>query len=319
MSTNNASAPPEAEISNGVIQAKLFLPDAGNGYYRGTRFDWSGIIHSLKCGGHDYFGRWFEHYDPTTHDCIMGPVEEFRTNGAGLGYAEAEAGGTFIRIGVGVVRKPVETGYRMSHCYDIIDPGKWTVKVELDRIGFTHELADGAAYAYQYHKTIRLVENQPLMVIEHLLKNRGLKAINTTQYNHNFFVMDGLPTNPGCTVTFPFKLRAVGDMRGLAEIRGNQLVYLRELQTGERAGTKLEGFGSSATDYQFTLEHRKARAGVKVTGDQPLSELYFWSVRTTICPEPKILLHVEPGHEAAWKIAYEFYDLDDREEQTQTV
>jgi hypothetical protein len=32
---------PEAQISNGQITAKMYLPDARNGYYRSTRFDWS--------------------------------------------------------------------------------------------------------------------------------------------------------------------------------------------------------------------------------------------------------------------------------------
>jgi hypothetical protein len=66
---------PEAEISNGRIQAKFYLPDAERGYYRGTRFDWSGSIYSLQCNGHEYFGKWFEKYDPKIHDAITGPVE----------------------------------------------------------------------------------------------------------------------------------------------------------------------------------------------------------------------------------------------------
>jgi len=49
---------PEAQISNGVLQVKLLLPDAQNGYYRGTRFDWSGAISSLQFQGHEYFGNW---------------------------------------------------------------------------------------------------------------------------------------------------------------------------------------------------------------------------------------------------------------------
>src|SRR6266853_1360317 len=93
---------PEQEISNGQIQAKILLPDAERGSYRGTRFDWSGIIASLQYKGHEYFGQWYEEHDPKIHDAITGPVEEFMTNDAGLGYAEATAGGTFIRIGVGV-------------------------------------------------------------------------------------------------------------------------------------------------------------------------------------------------------------------------
>ncbi|MGH2564453.1 MAG: hypothetical protein ACRDE5_08070, partial [Ginsengibacter sp.] len=46
--------PPEAEITNGLITAKLYLPDAENGYYRGSRFDWSGVISDLQYKGHSY-------------------------------------------------------------------------------------------------------------------------------------------------------------------------------------------------------------------------------------------------------------------------
>ena len=49
-----------------------------------------------------------EGYDPKLHDSIMGPVEEFITGTSSVGYDEARSGGTFIRIGVGVVKKPEE-------------------------------------------------------------------------------------------------------------------------------------------------------------------------------------------------------------------
>ncbi len=32
------------------------LPDAENGMYRATRFDWSGVIGSVKYKGHEYLG-----------------------------------------------------------------------------------------------------------------------------------------------------------------------------------------------------------------------------------------------------------------------
>lgn len=43
-----AAKVPQAKISNGLVRAKLYLPDSGNGFYRGTRFDWSGVIYSLE-------------------------------------------------------------------------------------------------------------------------------------------------------------------------------------------------------------------------------------------------------------------------------
>src|SRR5579872_7477587 len=78
---------PEAWLSNGEIKARIYLPDPVRGYYRATRFDWSGVIASLEYHGHNFFGQWFDHYDPHIHDSISGPVEEFRTGNAPLGYA----------------------------------------------------------------------------------------------------------------------------------------------------------------------------------------------------------------------------------------
>src|ERR1700760_3083047 len=89
-------AQPQAEISNGVIHARFYLPDSVNGYYRSTRFDWSGVMSSLEYNGHSYFGQWFEKYAPLIHDAIMGPVESFSPLGYGVGDS-------FTQIGVGVL------------------------------------------------------------------------------------------------------------------------------------------------------------------------------------------------------------------------
>jgi len=57
-----------------------------------------------------------------------GPVEEFGADGGTQGYSEAKPGGTFIKIGVGVLRKPNDSKYDHYYRYEIADPGKWTVK-----------------------------------------------------------------------------------------------------------------------------------------------------------------------------------------------
>ncbi len=88
------------QISNGIIQATIHPPDPVNGFYRGTRFDWSGVIGSLKYAGHNYYGPWFTKTDPTVKDyiyqgddivagpcsAVTGPAEEFSTNEEGLGF-----------------------------------------------------------------------------------------------------------------------------------------------------------------------------------------------------------------------------------------
>ncbi|MCW5979908.1 MAG: hypothetical protein KIT09_17640 [Bryobacteraceae bacterium] len=297
---------PQAEISNRVARARLYLPDPAKGYYRGTRFDWSGVISSLQYKGREYFGVWFERHDPSIHDAITGPVEEFRTNGSSLGYEEAAPGGAFVRIGVGAVRKPEEKGYRGFHTYEILDHGGWKVRKGREWIEFTHRLDGPNGYSYVYAKRVSLAKNAPELTIAHKLKNIGEKVIETDQYNHNFFVIDKQPSGPDFVVRFPFDLRATEDMKGLAEARGREVVFLRELPPGESVFTPLEGFGSSAADYAITVENRKTGAKVEITGDRPLTKVNFWSIRTTVCPEPYISLRVEPGREAAWTLRYRF-------------
>lgn len=296
---------PQAEISNGNIRASLYLPDAESGYYRGTRFDWSGAVNSLKWNGHEYFGQWFERYDPRIHDSITGPVEEFLSGDSGLGYGEAKIGDLFVRIGVGVVRKPDEPAYRRFETYEIVDPGKWTITKGSDKIELTHELRETNGYSYVYRKTLRL--SKDTLVLDHRLRNTGRKPIKTSVYNHNFFTIDGQPTGPDFVVRFPFAPRAARPLNGFAEVRGSAIVFLKPFERRQTIFTELEGFGATAKDYGFQLENQKTGAGVRVTGDRPLLKLLFWSAEKTICPEPYIDVSADPGKESTWRITYEFY------------
>jgi len=299
---------PKLTISNGLVEMKVLPPDAKGGYYQGTRFDWSGQVASLQYKGHNWFGQWNAQYDPKLHDAIMGPVEEFRTNDSGPGFDEAKPGDSFIRIGVGAVRRPDDKPYQSFRTYDIVDHGKWTVKRRADRVEFTQALKLGG-YAYIYKKTLRLEKGKPVLAIEHSLRNTGTKLIQTQQYNHNFFVMDGKPTGPDASVTFAFDPRATLDLKGMAEIQGRKLVYLKELATGQSTFTQIEGYGKAASDYDLRLEHRGAGIGVHITGDQPIVKFVYWAIRSTFCPEPYIALSAEPGREVKWKYTYEFYTL----------
>src|SRR5947207_1795928 len=126
---------PSAQIDNGQIRAKIYLPDAKNGFYRSTRFDWSGVIGSLEYKGHNYYGPWFQKIDASVYDfgydgasvvsapftAMVGPGEEYQTDGRALGFDEAKPGGTFIKIGVGVLRRPDEANYDHSKTYEIVD------------------------------------------------------------------------------------------------------------------------------------------------------------------------------------------------------
>jgi len=299
---------PKAEITNGSVRAGFYLPDAREGYYRATRFDWSGVIYSLTYKGHNYFSPWQTKHDPLVHNSISGPVESFNAN---LGYQDAKPGGLFVRIGVGLLQKPEDPNFRpeMATTFKVVDAGKWTIKKGKDWIEFTQEVPDKTGYAYLYTKHVRLERGKPEMIISHTLKNTGAKVIETTAFDHNFFVMDRQPSGPGFLVRFPFDPRVKFDVEGVLAVRGRELYFLKELQGEETAMATMEGFGSMAKDYEIVIENQKTGAGVKITGDKPLASLRVFFRRPNVCPEPFIRLRIEPGQAEKWEIRYQMYAL----------
>ena len=101
--------------------------------------------------------------------------------------------------------------------------------------------------------------------------------------------------------------RPMRPLNGLAEVRGQDVVYLQQFEKGQTLFTEVEGFGAGPGDYDFRLENRKTGAGVRIRGTRPLEKLYFWSAQKTVCPEPYIDVSVAPGKESTWRITYEFY------------
>lgn len=295
---------PEAEISNGVLTVNFFLPDINNGYYRATRFDWSGNTSNLDYNGHSYYGKWYDKYEPTIHDVVMGPVEEFGP----VGFSEAKTGEGFIKIGVGALTKPDDTPYNSFKLYKIDNPGKWKVKKRSSEISFLHKLKDGD-YGYTYIKTVRLTEARPEMVIEHTLINNGEKSIETSVYNHNFLMIDKEPTGPNYKIVFPYEVS--GECRGTGEsirFEGNTIKLLRNLTKGESIFCgNIVGIEKNSDNYNITVENTRTGAGVRITSKESLSKLVFWASPTTVCPEPYTDIKLEPGNRYSWSINYEYY------------
>jgi len=299
---------PQTEISNGIVRARLYLPDTVNGYYRGTRFDWAGVMPELEYKGHSYCGQWFGTYSPTLHEAVMGPVESFSP----LGYEEASPGKGFVQIGVGVLAREDGTPYAPFHTYRILNGGDWKIKKRPSKVEFIHTLRDTAA-SYVYTKTVELIKGKAQLVLTHSLKNTGSRPIETSVYDHNLFLLDHQLTGAGAVIIFPFALKEEGKSRGigdLAVIKDNQLVFQREFSKREQVYTILQGYGSSAKDYDIKIENRKTGAGVRITGDQPLSKLVCWACPTTFTPEPYIQFRINPGESFNWKLTYEFYTCE---------
>jgi len=294
---------PSLIISNEEVEMKVFLPDAENGLYRATRFDWSGVIGSVQYKGHEYFGYWKDTHDPLFHEDLTGPVEGYVK--PGLGYDEAGPGGKYVRIGVGVIEKPDEKEYSFRNSYKLLDHGTWTTEHGADWISFRHELNSDIGYSYIYEKLIKLKSDG--FIIEHKLQNKGSLAIETDQFNHNFFMIDGEQSGRAFTIKFPFPLSTESDPKGFVEIRDNQIKFIKDLKEDDSFFLLLDGYSNALSDHEVTVENNISGAGVTFKVDKPLYRMAFWACRTTLSPENFIWISVEPGAEEHWKSEYTLF------------
>jgi hypothetical protein len=306
---------PHKDITNGIVSAKVYLPGDG-AFYRGTRFDRTGVVAHATYKGTDYGQYWFSSYSPYVHDFAWqngqvtvspasgaaGPSEEFTA----INYDEAGIGGKFLKIGVGILKRDTDA-YDFVHIYPVVNEGKRGSSVTKTSVRMTHDLSDkDTGYGYSYVKTVRLVPGKAQMQIEHVLKNTGKKDIVTAVYCHNFLSL--APGNENLTLTAPFALQAGRPLQAdAASVNGSTLKYLRAVKEGESVTSPFTGFGDKASDYDFKVVNTATGFGQRIRADQPLSRINFWSIRTTFSWEPYIAISLKPGQTKRWTYTYDYF------------
>lgn len=296
---------PYATITTSEITADVYLPDAENAFYRGTRFDRSGIIGSLRYKGHEYFGQWKDLHDPLFHDCITGPAEEFEAvDTPDRDFQQAAEGTPFLRLGVGLLRKIGDGDFRRFYTYPVVDDTGWQTLTATNQISFEHTAASPTDLSYQYKKTICLDPTAPVLSLEHTLLNTGRVPIKTRHYNHNFFRIDGLPPGPSLSVTTAFPLSLSNLAQGPLEIVGSRASLSRELNQGESI---LAEVVEQSESYKLDIFQQGSSAGVRICGDRPIVRMLLWASRRVLCAEPYIEIDVEPDKCFSWNLAYTFY------------
>ena len=311
---------PAFTMSNGLVNAAVLLPDPKSGFYRGTRFDWSGQISRLTVGKQVIYQPWFDQTAPNIRDYVffkdevvagpntaaLGPVDAYDPVDP-PGWAEAAAGESFLKIGVGLLRKPDDGApYSSFRTYAIIDGGVWRVRTAPLKVVFEHVVsANPGGYGYRYRKILRLDSRKPQLLIEHRLTNTGSKAFRTTSFNHNFLTLDGDPTGGGLALTAPFDLAAGRPLRDVAEVAVDRLTFRRPLSGTEVFSTPITGFAQTAASYDLGLTNAAGK-GFRVRSDRPISSLLLWSIRRTVAIEPFIKIDLPPGKTEDWSFTYTY-------------
>lgn len=316
---------PKATLSNGKLTAVIFLPDAKTGYYRSTRFDWSGVIPCVSLNGHRFFGEWFVGaYNPMRNDAVLGPSEEFRLDGApghdpanspiltilgrAIGYDEAKPGEAFLKPGVGILKRIDNQPYSGHTIYPILDGGTWTIpKMSRTSITFRQVLKGRDGWAYVYEKTLTLDANGTGMTLDHSFRNTGQKAIDTKVYDHDFITFDEQPAGPDVVMRLPFVPKPANPLDSPLKIVGRELHFTTAMVPGQPASTAFTGYSDRVSDYDITVENLRTKVGVEQTSDTPISRAYFWTNGKAACPEIYIHESAEPGRTAHWKLHYRFF------------
>jgi len=260
------------------------------------------------------------------------PLASGVTNGL-LGYKEARPGEPFIKIGVGVLVKgtcsacDMYENYLFNSPYAFAEPPVWTLQRPQNN---TIILENGALlhskslYGYHLRKEISLNDN--ILAVKSTLSNWGEAAFTTPWYSHHFFSCDGQPLGPGYEVDLNLKptpsgtnMESLYDEPGLmwwstpirnyakiSSLNGTAVgvEIKREVEDGKRI--KVDFHKDDTTNGSFILKG----CGLSITEQipelaDPSSGVIMYSFglyieRTTLSPEPLILLHLEPGKSISW-------------------
>jgi len=299
---------PHIILSNNILEASIFLPDAEKGFYRASRFDWSGMIWQLTYKNHTYFTEIeiYKPHDPENTYHGISLAEGF-LGGNAQRLKEVDPGETFMIIGVGNVEKPDDgKNYFFATQYKIVDPGKWTVSHGKDWVEFTHKISDTKGYGYIYVKRMELTKDTPQLVIQHSLKNTGTRNLNTSQFCHNFFCLDNDNIGKNYTMEFFFPAIFKQDLKPVTTIKDNKMIYMEDVE-GELLST-IEGYDDSVSHNHFIIKNKRTRAGVDIKGDFSVDFLFFYANKSSICPEVFVNISLEPGETQKWETIYTFFE-----------
>ncbi|HVV71783.1 MAG TPA: hypothetical protein VHI52_09840 [Verrucomicrobiae bacterium] len=303
---------PADSVQNEFLRAQFYLPDGKRGYYRGTRFDWSGLLFRVQAEKHSFFTEFRKTHDPFTHDDICGTAEEFGINNP-AGYTRAGPGGSFLKIGIGLLERPDEGAYNFAKRYRLVQEGTWQVSRKPNEVEFRQDFTGSDGWGYSYKKTLELEPGAPVLKIIRSLKNTGTQSIETDHYGHNFLKIDEQPAGPGYEIEFPFvpKLGAGSQTQNCIEVRDRALVFVKEVPPEDSVWLRIEGF-SNLPDNRLTVRNRQTGGWVRITTDQPASRMAFFSHAGVLSPEPFVEVNVPPGATKIWTTTYTFGGAEKR-------
>lgn len=273
--------------------------------YNFSRFDWTGKIVEVKFRGMPV--SIAERPDgENEHEFGKGFYNEFGIDTA-LGFEEAEVGGWFHKIGVGILKKD-DAQYLFSKPYEI-QPAAFEVRSESDKIVIRCTSQHVNGHAYCLRKEIEL-QNSGFSISYHL-ENTGEKEIITDEYVHNFMALNNQVIGMNYILRFPFQLQQEGSG---ATVNPEGKVYFQDHDI-QFKGTPQEVFFFSHlnsrknVDAAWELVQLKSNLGIREFGNFKTHKVNLWGWKHVVCPELFFNVSIKPGQSSEWSRNYEIFEL----------
>lgn len=289
-------------LRNKNLEIQIDLPFENYGL---SRFDWTGKIVRVKFQGIELAG--IERTDIKDENLLgKGFYNEFGIDTA-LGFQEAEIGGWFHKIGVGLCKKD-NAPYHFSKRYEI-KPAVFQTFAEGDRMTIICTSENVNGYAYLLKKEIELQESG--FSIKYLLENTGEKDILTDEYVHNFLAVNKNLIGSNYILYFPFSLKKALFKEA---INPELKVEISNLSITFNGTPEKDFFFSNLTGgeivrAEWELRHLVSEIGIRETGNFQSDKVNLWGWKHVVCPELFYKIYLKPGKSVEWVRKYEFFRI----------
>jgi len=290
-------------IKNNTLEVAIDTPLEK---YKGSRFDWSGKISSIK----------FENLPLTTVENTESKNINFLGKGlynefgitSPVGFEETPVGGWFHKIGVGLLKKQHKE--YLFHRNHLIKPADFdiTYKNQKIKIICKSELING--YCYVLKKEITISENS--FTIDYLLQNTGEKKIVTDEYVHNFMAINNALIGEDYTLKFPFPINPslfdeTVNSENKVEIGLDNITFNK---TPEKQFFFSNLTGGKELQAEWMLTNLKTGVGIKEVGNFKTNKINLWGWGHVISPELFFKISVDPKKTIEWSRKFEVFKIN---------
>jgi hypothetical protein len=224
-----------------------------------------------------------------------------------VGYNECKVGGSFPKIGVGLLLKEDDLPYDFSRTYSI-DSFKINWQKSADSISFycQNKAPDSA---FNLEKKISLTENG--FVIDYFLENVGCAKMATTEYVHNFLAPSGGVISSDTLLAFADEVNRKSFSTGLnarfLKIQNrNELVFSavgdEDIFFDQLISTTVKGEA-------WELYKRKEKLSLSETVDFVPLKINLWGRSHVISPEVFKTIDLKMGLSDRWSREFKVKQL----------